>query len=620
MLRELAADCRVRVGTDIAADGGGSGVWVAPDTVLTCAHVVPSGRVSKVRVGWREHVLTGTVTDHVPGPPHGGLWLYPDLAVIVVDGAPEHPCAWLSEAAPVRDLVLFGHSAELGEGLKQADIVVWWGGSHQFGDGQLWQFKGNELVRGMSGGPVLDLFTGAVCGIVSVTSGEGADRGGYLVPVEGLRHLGTRRRQELLSAHDRFHGRDRRWTELRAALPPPNFGLCPMTVREEVDLLELLADFPAPDPAELFGLVARNSPGGRTPAKPAALRDAAYALLDSGAPDSEVVMSLIRMTHQLARTAPTSARQGLHDWITAFAASRQRLPELRKLRVTPLPEDDPGGVVCVEIVPGAATADRFRLTVSVQPDQRGRRPIYQDKEPLHTLAQVKQLACEQLRTALRLLGGSVHVEFVVPVELFDEPFEELVPTRPYTNLGRKYRVVLRDYNRPSEPQTRYDWRRRWKQIENSSSGIRWITCTENLTADQFSAELEQHPETAVVALTRRPASSEQLSELLQVALDSGMPAAVWRRDTCPEHDSAMTGPDCSGKRFHLALSPQLSPPAIRDLPEAVRLIRNKAAMRSPEPADRDCQGIVLLWDDPERAAQPNAPVHEPRYQPMENAR
>jgi len=142
-----------------------------------------------------------------------------------------------------------------------------------------------------------------------------------------------------------------------------------------------------------------------------------------------------------------------------------------------------------------------------------------------------------------------------------------------------------------------------------------MTCTENLTPDEFSAELEQHPEIAVVALTRRPSSSEQVGELLRVALESGMPVAVWRRDTCPEHDANTIERSCSGRRFHRAFSPLLSAAAIRNLPETVRLLRNKAVMNSPKRAVRDCQGTVLLWDAPGRTAQP---VHEPRYQPLEN--
>ena len=144
---------------------------------------------------------------------------------------------------------------------------------------------------------------------------------------------------------------------------------------------------------------------------------------------------------------------------------------------------------------------------------------------MHTLAQVMQTACDQLRIALHWLAGNAQVEFIVPMELFDEPFDELVPTKPYTNLGRKYRVVLRDYDRQFDALTQHDWRIRWQHARNPSRGIRWITCTEELTPDEFSAELEQHPETAVVALTRSPSSSSQVSDMLRVALDSGMPSS-----------------------------------------------------------------------------------------------
>jgi hypothetical protein len=617
-LRELAADCRVRIGTDIAGspEEGGSGVWIAPGTVLTCAHVVPSGHNSKVQVGWRDHILIGTVTDRIPDKPHGGLQSYPDLAVIALDTAPEHPCVWLSESPPMRDLLVFGHSAEFGEGLKQAEIKVRWGGSHAFGKGRFWQFKGNELVSGMSGGPALDLSTGAVCGIVTATIGMGADRGGYLVPIEGLRHLGAQRRQQLLSAHDRFHGRDRRWTNLRASLPmSPGSGLYPVTATEEIDLLELLTQLPALDPAELLALVTRNSRNGRMPMRPTALRDVAYALLDSSGLDSEAVMSLIRMTHQLAGTSPKSSRLDLYDWTTAFATRHQRLSELRKLRKARALEDNLGGLISIEIVPGAARVDRFRLTVSVHQHQRGRRPIYQDQEPRHTLEQIKRVACDQLRIALGCLGGHAHVEFVVPIELFDEPFDELVPTKPYTNLGRKYHVVLRDYERQADSLILYDWRRRWKHIENSSPSVRWITCTENMTQDEFSAELEQHPETAIVALMRSPSSNQEVSDLLRVALDSGIPVAVWRRDTCPEHDANIIEPRCSGRRFHKAFSPVLSAPKIHNLPEAVRMLRNRAATKDPKLADRDCLGTVLLWDQLRRYKS-----HVSNYRRMPNDR
>jgi hypothetical protein len=269
-------------------------------------------------------------------------------------------------------------------------------------------------------------------------------------------------------------------------------------------------------------------------------------------------------------------------------------------------------------VPGAARVDRFRLTVSVQAHQRGRRNIYQDQDPVHTLDQVMRVACDQLRIALHWLAGNAQVEFVVPMELFDEPFDELVPTKPYTNLGRKYRVVLRDYDRQFDPLTRHDWHMRWQQAQKPSRGIRWITCDEELALDEFAAELELHPETAVVALTRSPSSSGQLSDVLRVALDSGMPIAVWRRPSCQEHEAAPAGAACSGQRFQEAFSPLLSDARIGMLPESVRQLRNKAAGKSPAAADRECQGTVLLWDDPVHMRQPVAPVHEPPFEALGN--
>jgi hypothetical protein len=620
-LRELAADCCVRIGADItgAPDAGGSGVWIAPGVVLTCAHVVPSGHDLKVQVGWRGHILIGTVSVQVPDAPTGGLWPYPDLAIVVVEDAPEHPCAWLSEAAPVRDLVAFGHSAALGEGLRPAEIVGWSGGSHAYGEGRFWQFKGNELVPGMSGGPVLDLASGAVCGILSVSIGGGADRGGYIVPIEGLRRLSAQRRQDLFIVHDGFHRRHTVWAALRAELPPaPGWPRSPVTPSEEVELLGLLAQFPAADSDELLTLLARNAVAGRMPPPPAGLRDVVYALLDGGGQDSELLTSVLQMTDHLVGTVPGPDHQGLYDWATALAARHGLLAELGSLRQASSLYQRPGGVVSVEIVPGTARVDRFRLTVSVQAHQRGRRNIYQDQDPVHTLDQAMRLACEQLRIALHWLAGNPQVEFVVPIELFDEPFDELVPTKPYTNLGRKYRVVLRDYDRQFDALTQHDWRMRWQQAQQQSRGIRWITCNEDLTLDEFSAELEQHPETAVVALTRRPSSSREISDMLRVALDSGVPVAIWRRPSCQEHDAQQAGPTCSGLRFQKAFSQVLSDPVIGNLPESVRQLRNKLAGKSPSPADLACQGTVLLWDDPVRMRQPVAPVHEPPYEPLGN--
>ncbi|MBQ1019820.1 trypsin-like peptidase domain-containing protein [Micromonospora sp. D93] len=623
-LTELAAACLVRIGTSLreAHDEGGSGVWIAPGVVLTCAHVVRGGLATDVEVGWGAHILRGRVTDHTPNESVTDLWSYPDLAVIEVADAPSHPCAWLTETPPIEQLTAFGHAASLGDGLKPLSVIGRCGGTYFFGSGQFAKFSGNEVVPGMSGGPVLDLQQGAVCGIMSSTLGEGADRGGYLVPVSALRCLGQRRRRDLLNAHDRFHGANPEWTDIRAQMPPSMLLSSPVKPAEEVELLALLAQLDAPEPDELLSFVALNSATGRLPDPPAGcLRDVVCSLLDSVDSASGEVLALLRLIHELIGSAPRTEHVGLYHWATAFAAQHHRLPDLRRLRTEPARSSvPPGGTVSVEIAYGAAQVDRFRLAVSVHPARQAARLIYQDKEPVHRLNDLMQIVSDQLRTALTLLGGNAQVEFVVPIELFDVPFDDLQPLHRFTTLGRKFRVVLRDYDRQSNPLVRYDWERRWNHARSTSWRSHWITCTDNLSADEFSAELEQHADTALVALGRRPSSARHVRELLQVALESGVPVAVWRRDACAEHDREAADSDCSGARFLTSVRPVLDETAIDELPETVRQLRNRAVGQSPSPADVSCQCTVLLYDKPARMTYQTASVREPSFESLESDR
>ncbi|WBB93440.1 trypsin-like peptidase domain-containing protein [Verrucosispora sp. WMMC514] len=617
-LRDLAADCCVRVGVDVGegSEQGGSGTWIAPGAVLTCAHVVPDVGM-KVEVGWHGQVLTGTVTDRTPQDGYGNLWPYPDLAIIQVTEPPSHPCAWLSEAPPTGDLLVLGHSATLGEGLRLRAADAHLGGWHEFGNGRLWQFAGLEVVPGMSGGPVLDLDVGAVCGIVTTTVGEGADRGGYLVPIDALRQLpaqpGQHRRHDLLAAHDRFHHRRPAWPRHRGravdrlVLPT-----------EEAQFLGLVAELAPPTQDGLLRIYGRFCADNRPPANLlTAYRDLLYALLDNAGPPAQVVWSVVEMAHHLVRAAPQTVRQELHDWITAFAARHRQIEQLQSLRQTMAFIEGHGGVVSIQIVPGSAQAQRFRLTVTVQDTARGHQVFYQDPDAVHTLTDVMQAVSEQLRYALSWLGGSPLIEFVVPVELFDEPFDELTPTRPYLTLGRKYRTVLRDYDRQADELTWHDWQRRWHATSTSPVDVRWITCREHLSQIEFSAELEQRPQTSVIALTRQPSSYAPAIDMLRVALESGLPIGLWRRGACPEHDHAAAHPDCTGQRFYEASRAILTDGEVSDLPEAVRLLRNRIASQCPDPTDRDCHGVVLLYDDPTRTICPLAPIRQPPYQPLE---
>lgn len=224
------------------ADGdAGSGFWIGPGLVMSCAHVVPGGRVTVV---WQGHHLAGEVSEAVPAA-RGRAdepWPYPDLAVISVPRAPEHDCVWLSEQRiPLRTpLFLLGYSSVYSAELKSHSAYGTFSGSHGDED-EMWRFVGDEIAPGMSGGPVLDLDRGAVCGVIKTSREINSERGGLLVPIRGVRALTEAARAHLWRAHDRHHATSA-WVVLRRGLAE---GALPgdvptLDAGEEVELLELI--------------------------------------------------------------------------------------------------------------------------------------------------------------------------------------------------------------------------------------------------------------------------------------------------------------------------------------------------------------------------------------------
>ena len=80
----------------------GSGVWVMPSVVLTCAHVVHAAQ-APCQVSWQGQYYA---LDHDPDlfPPPSGRWddsyPFPDLAVRRIRNPPAHPSAQLAMEDP----------------------------------------------------------------------------------------------------------------------------------------------------------------------------------------------------------------------------------------------------------------------------------------------------------------------------------------------------------------------------------------------------------------------------------------------------------------------------------------------------------------------------------------
>lgn len=168
-----------------AGSGWGSGVVVGPGRVLTARHVVESALDGRpVTVGDSAGgTYEGTVVEE-----RGPGW--PDLAVLSVPGATGLPAAVLDGAAVPLDaaqrLIVGGYPSgtqvtyqtrAFTSGGEQNVVLPAAGGP----PGTYLRLDGDPLMPGMSGGPVVDLVTGFLCGIVQKSIDPRNDVGGFAV-------------------------------------------------------------------------------------------------------------------------------------------------------------------------------------------------------------------------------------------------------------------------------------------------------------------------------------------------------------------------------------------------------------------------------------------------------
>lgn len=183
-LLSLLDDCLVQVTT---AEGFGTGFFVTPQHVLTCAHVVAG--TTEVDLRWRGDRLTGHTVTTIPQRPGmpGEFYPLPDLAVITTD-ARDHPWVALGgEPAPRARVTARGFSRRTpssGEALDICPLDV----AGPVAEVGCLSVTGGPIPEGMSGGPVVDEATGLVCGLVKASRDPEAALGGWVVSVQAMRH------------------------------------------------------------------------------------------------------------------------------------------------------------------------------------------------------------------------------------------------------------------------------------------------------------------------------------------------------------------------------------------------------------------------------------------------
>jgi HEAT repeat protein/DNA polymerase III delta prime subunit len=212
-LENLLQQCTVKLSL-LGRIGWGTGFFVAPGWILTCAHVVQEAKGEPVQVRWQKQenwaqaLVERTLTEPF------------DLALLRVmlptDANP--PCVYLDESVYSRDpLYLFGYpDQDFPNGCPVTFNCEGLTGDEP----ALIKFALGQVRPGMSGSPLLNQRTGKVCGMVKFTRDRSFDLGGGGVSTRVI----LEQFPELRSFQQVFHGGDRRWINL---ITPPEIDFQP---------------------------------------------------------------------------------------------------------------------------------------------------------------------------------------------------------------------------------------------------------------------------------------------------------------------------------------------------------------------------------------------------------
>ncbi|MET8680435.1 trypsin-like peptidase domain-containing protein [Streptomyces sp. NPDC004647] len=651
----------------------GSGFFVAPGWVLTCAHVVGTGggavwsgeRV--VGISWQGGQALGEVALALPRPPDPDLpprtWPLPDLALVRVPDAPDHDCVWLGDisgAGPV-DISLHGWSAETG------DVAYRWVAGETSGrdgrDGGAMLLRGEQPVDGCSGGPVVDTGRGSVIGLCKARIVDDPTAG-HAVPVSALRALcdipGGELFHEVIRAHDRHHlqrhraaGADDSWTDVQAGLRPDEPGGFGPVLR--TNLYGRLAELTPPlTPGQVTVLVDdvkrrvfREAYQPGVDHDPRSWREGAgllYDLRDRSAPgknpgrNAELEAVLLYAAKvwgavgRLGHPEDDVALGQLRTWLESTAEPlprvvRQEIEEILDAVELPGTEDGPRADVLIEI-DQSLYGDRYPWRVKLLHDGRLVTPIHGDEQGVPR-ADLRAALREPIADALRRGDVGHHlaaVEVALPPELFDEPLDtwRLAPRHTpegWTDLhglpiGERRVVVVRDRQRTGTGNP--EWRRRW-------SGVQRGPLTAIPMRDGIPGSGQEHGasrgESWNAAYDRLSRASWPSVPVFCGPVAAGDGATAMDAALIAGHPVAIwrrcagSHSDCA--EFHRAVERLVTQAGRADgLHEHIRSLRIRAA--DPDP-DRDeaawAQSIALLYDPPDRPSSPGGPLYEPGMAP-----
>ncbi len=200
-LTELLHQCTAQVN---AATSTGSGFFVAPGKLVTCAHVVKSSyeHQQALHIVYQGRTLPADIVTYTPSQ---------DLALLAVPNR-AHPCVYLAADLEVRDaLYAFGYpgaSIAYGDYRSGDSLTVEYEGPST--NPPLLKLKAGQIVPGFSGSPILNIRTGTVCGMLTLTRDDRTNLGGRAISVSTI----LSQFASLAREHEHFHAQNDQWRSL----------------------------------------------------------------------------------------------------------------------------------------------------------------------------------------------------------------------------------------------------------------------------------------------------------------------------------------------------------------------------------------------------------------------
>jgi Trypsin-like peptidase domain/RNA helicase len=231
-LAELFMRCTVRIRGKIE----GSGFFVAPSLILTCAHVAEFAWQTQAAIDVQRRDNQQCVEAHIL---QFRAIAYPDLALLQIQQT-DHPCVLLDEEISLNDqLYAYGYPKNHSNG---DPVTLLYEGLTGVQQAQL-KLKEGQALPGMSGSPPLNLRTGKVCGILRTTRDERSALGGRAIPV----HTILQEFPALVTLQEQFHHLDTQW--LRLLPSPTRYSLTSQMVRQVLGPSVQLVQFATVSPA-----------------------------------------------------------------------------------------------------------------------------------------------------------------------------------------------------------------------------------------------------------------------------------------------------------------------------------------------------------------------------------